>query len=241
MAQYVFDANKYPNGTLLSALDWRNVFASGLDFAVTEIGATGRKYWRWIQSATSINQQSTMAQNETDFELLFLSDFTLAEANVSTHGFRVKVGVPIGGAESTLYPTATASVNSSDTLAFSSYNPFSSFTTIAPTGWVASKAIGCRAQYINSGNTVKFRFWQADIGNLQIDETSIWNVEGAWTSPTAAPPTTPTSLDYSAFSCISVGTAGDPAPYPDPSIIITSPTNLSVSNITETSADIAWT
>lgn len=243
MAQFVFDANKYANGTLLSQLDWVSGFTPAVDYIVTEIGATGRKYWN--VTTTTLIQYATMPDSVTDYELLLLSDFTLAEAGGSMHGFELFFAVAAADSTTTSKPFVRAFVNGSNAIAYFAGSGLVSTlsTDTAPTSWLASRAVACRHQYVTSGSTFRVRFWQAELTGLQAAEPGTWNVVGSMDTPVAAAAPTPRIYSgvVSRFSVISIGTAGDVAPYPNAALTVTTPPTPAASNITATTADIDWT
>lgn len=244
MAQYVFDASKYPNGTLLSSLDWFKGYTNPvMDFEVKEIGATGRKYWENTTTpAPTYNMVSQSAV--TDYEILILLDHTNAEVgSPANHGFLFCYSEPATG-YSSLFHRYTNYINSSNALVTEIGVGISGGTTTtntAPTGLLKTKAMGMRFTYASSGASVKGRVWAADVGTLQTNEPSTWNFEGSIETRTANPATVSNFANAkSRFSVISLGIGvGISAPYPDPSVTLTQKT-VTISNIADTTATASW-
>jgi len=244
MAQYVFDASKYPNGTLLSELDWVNTDNPVLDYTVTEIGATGRKYWK--ETITTLASCMTMPDEYTEYEVLALLDCTRTEqGNPTYHGLPISYGNAVGASSPDTFFRADAYVNSGNSLTFA----FTSFsgtlvTNTAPTGFLTTKAIASRISFNSTTGNHKFRTWAAAVGGLEAAEPGTWNGEYTGGLSIARAPATPRNLGNptytSRFTSISIGTDGDAAPYPDNSVVVTAPT-LTMSNITATTATASWT
>lgn len=248
MAQYVFDASKYPNGTLISELEfWKSLSDPLADYVVTEIGTTGRKYWK--ETDTSASKSMTSETTLSDYEILLLMDYTKAECiGSSYHGFLHCFYTFEGGTNAPIFSRVQATLDDSNTLSYNFAKPFSTnaFTVNdTPTGLLITKAMGFRFQLSNLEN-LKARIWAADVGGLEAAEPVAWGAEVdlGQASPVPSYYNTPTSTGspiQSRFSSISIGTDGDPAPYPNPSVVIAAaPSAPTVMNTSPTTATVDW-
>ena len=240
MAKYVYDAKKYPDGTLLSQLDWVNTDTPVLDFVVTSIGATGRKYW--METTTPTNGAMTTPVTYMQFELLSLVDCTRAEAgNPTNHGFSSSYGDNVGATDPNPIFLAKAYVNSANAMTYQIATFVGTTTSNGdPTGLSVTKAIGVRLSFNATSRVHKLKAWAADIGGLEAAEPVAWNTEIAGGKNIASAIST-SNVTSGRFTSISIGTDGDTAPYPEDGFTLTSPSTPIISGITPTTANVDWT
>lgn len=243
MAQYVYDASKYPNGTLLSQLDWVSTASPVMDYIVTEIGATGRKFWKGTQSTTLASM--TLSDTQSDYEILALLDATrIEQGSPAYHGIYIGFGQSVGSPSADTFFQTYAYVASNNSLSYVFTPGFGTKSSdVAPTGLSTTKAVGCRFRLGGGGASIQCRYWAANVGELEAAEPVTWGSVGDNGSNyvpkvIATPRNITTSI--SAFTSISIGTNGDSAPYPDPSVTLTVP-SPSISNVTATTATANWT
>lgn len=233
MAQYVYDANKYPVGTKLADLGCTPYGAN--EYVVTEIGATGRK--RWVTNGvnwTNFNQAVLQTDN---LNVLLICDFTPAEVSLTT-------------ANLVLYPfsanTSNKGLSSFGVTVASNGTPTkvipnglqisSTQKDTALSGFSAANVTAIRG--FSNGTSFKSKAWQATQGGLQAAEPATWDYEATLTITRSA--SSWITTDAPQFTAICIGTAGDAAPYPNPSQTVTTPSGLTISNITSSSADASW-
>jgi hypothetical protein len=243
MAKIVLHADSYPVGT-----DLRDLFPSSATapILVTEIGATGRYYWRYATGANSLAFPA-IGEEAPQYDLLLLSDMTATEVGASNIQRRMGLRFPgwSGFNINSVYEYGILFTDASTTSII--HNNTDTITTDTnPTPIPDTYAAALRFSF-TGGDTVKMKAWGSVLGGLEAAEPASYVYEA--TTPNAimdrAP--APTFLSASSFdrpvayTTISLGTDGDLAPYPDPTQVVTAPTGLTVSNITATSADVDWT
>ena len=251
MAKYVFDARKYPVGTLLSDLGWF-VSDAGDDFIVVD-PATGDFYWRATTvAAISIMTSPTL---HTAYEILLLrynelDDYRSSGAQlIFHHGFRFHpLQTVIGG-----------TITSADYLhgyyhtgGSESYAEVGGMTITASSTPIMAKTIPMAARFqVHADGTYKYKNWGQAYAfpaeSLEVQEpNSDWTFQGSTgvAAGTAFAIPTPSnfgtdSRDGAMFNVISIGTDGDIAEYPDEALVLTEPT-VSVSDVTGTTATVNW-
>ena len=228
MAQYVYDASLYPDGTTLADLGVPN----GHLFIVYAVGSTGRKYWRMNAFMLSADME-LLPDFYTDFDILLLCNLTPAENGTTFLNTRIKVDGSYVGYH--MYV---------DTAPITYAGNLNTTKNTAPSNLVAGKAMATRFTFDSSQNmTVKV--WTADVDGLEAAEPVTTNIEGTtnvidsqkpllWYED-SSPFRRPTS-----YTTISVGTDGDAAPYPQSGQTVSAPSGLTVSNITDAAADVDW-
>jgi hypothetical protein len=248
MAQYIFDASKYPNGTLISELEWwKSLYNPLADYEVVEIGSTGRKYWQEV--ATTTSKSMTSQTTYTDYEILLLKDFVKSEnVGATYHGYGFTYFTAEGGTNVPIFSKVEAILDNANSLSYTVSKPLSTndYTkNDPPTGLLNTQAMGMRFQLSNLEN-IKVRTWAANVGALETDEPAVWDceVDLGQASPVASYLATPYTAGtgyQSRFSCISVGTDGDTAQYPNPSVVLAAtPSAPTVTNMSATTATVDW-
>lgn len=233
MAQFVYHADLYPVGTTLTDLGGVD---GGGDFIVTEFGSTGRKYWR-MESVSTANRHSTLfgGATFTDIEFLLLSNNAGTEFGNSTgdHCANIYIDWFTFG---WLY--FNSSLQPSPVTAF---NVITQTKNLALSGYSQSLTFAARIALTNSTN-VTAKLWQSAIDAIEANEPASTTYEGTLNTPTAiAAKIGSFGGSPGGYTTISIGTDGDAAPYPQTGQTVTTPSNLSVANVTDVSADVDWT
>lgn len=247
MAKYVFDARKYPTGTLLSELGWWENAAGG-DFICAIKGAD--KYWR--STTVVANTFMTSKNLHTAYDILIgregASDRFDATSgpNLTYHGNRL---FPVitetgGGIPAFKYIDAYTNIGGTYVQTVAGLT-----TTKDDNGYNLNTAETATRLRVNADGTFSHRIWFPPFTGpytLVASEPATWDVEGstglAANTPFAV--VTPAifntaATDAAAFTFITVGTDGDEAPWPDEALVLTPPT-VQVTNVTGTTADVSW-
>jgi len=255
MPQYVFPADAYDNGTLLSSLGWSTI--TNHEYQVVEIGATGRKYWNPISGTEELGdgaedyQQGMIFDSiaaSTDHEILLLGDFASTEVGADRHTFSCQVNdtIPGSGAlgDDNFAPKYTLRARDSGSVDANDFNMASVQLDNVPDMTPIGQAAALRMQLV--GGLVKVWAWASAIGGLEAAEPAGETFRGTISGSIASYPTVssllhPIAADRSVYSVISIGTGGDPAPYALPLQTVITPTALSVTGIDANNATLNWT
>ena len=247
MAQYVFDARKYPVGTLLSDLGWW-INDAGHDFEVVPYWQ-GANYWR--ATNLSVNSLMTSKTLHTEYEVLVVCrDKKSGYRPIPTkHGFKYHPTVTqVGGVIPDMSYLEAYQRGYNYTQQDVSY-----LITITkndePAETSESLPISTRVK-VQADGTFAQKIWFKPYDDwspsVEASEPVDWNVEGTTGLPANTPfaVTTPSTFgaantDAAMFTYISVGTDGDVAPYPDVSLVLTTPT-VQVTDVMGTSATVSW-
>jgi hypothetical protein len=256
MAQYVFDARKYPAGTRLSDLGfWINTQGTGVDYEVFADPAYWGNYWRAVH--TTLDTFMTAKDLYTDYEMLCVHLPQRSETNPwdnganTYHGFVHHYGVTETGGNYTNLAKRIARLDDTGSIENTITQATGSLSLTkddAPTNITTNQGVAYRIRLESNGNIFAKawgRTWTIPAQDIVAEqEPAAWDLEGT-TGLTSTPYaiTTPSnhhSTDGPAvFSFLSIGTDGDTAPNTDESIILTPPT-VQVTNLTGTTATVSW-
>jgi len=249
MAQYVFDARKYPVGTLLSDLGWWENDAGG-DFIVTA-GGIAADYWRSTELVSSSFMTSKAMYTSYEVLLVRTDQATryqyVANQILTKHGFRYYPTITQtgGGIPSSSYLNGYMDGGSyvQGTVGLGTTKDVDPGTTAEAIPMASRIKVQTDGTYAQRTWFVTFAF---PIESAEDQEPTDWNIEGstglAVDTPFAVvtPSTTGAAgTESSAFTYISVGTDGDVAPYPDEDLVLTPPV-VQVNDVTGTSATVSW-
>lgn len=243
MAKHWFDANKYPPGTSLLDLGWVANSPSTMDFVVTEIGSTGKYYWRHTFVAND-NSLIVWPNVYEDFELLLIMDYIQTDI-IPTTGIRI---TPLRNASAANAVTADPMYGFWDSSSYrtrlNQYGTGHGQTEVQASGYTTgmTRASARAIRYVSSvsGNH-KARYWEFTVGDYVATEPTTWDMEVTYPSDVAS---APIIQQYNAadtcVTIIAIGTDGESAPITAPNVVVTAPTAPTVANITDTTADLSW-
>jgi len=248
MAQYVFDARKYPVGTRMSDLGWWSD-SNGSDYEVVQNGSNP-PYWRSL----TVMMGTLMSSNATYSDCEILIGKTSAANNykassgatIAAHGHKIflaQTSTDIGNSLQTNFKSILAEGTTTSNYEMVT-NGVTTTKNVTPSPIFSSLGVGFRLQLNATDASYKLRVWYSN--TLEASESSDWNVEGS----TQVTPGTPYSItgpasfgnaatDASAFNFIAIGTDGDPAPWPDEALVLSTPT-VQATDLTGTTATISW-
>ena len=258
MAKYVFDARKYPVGTLLSDLGFF-VGEAGTDYIVVLTGSNP-KYWRATSQVTDALMSSSTLH--TAYEVLLTlqgpaSYFrSITSQQPTQHGFKLHpLLTEIAPVNQATYPNGYADyvlgyVLSNNDKVCAEIGTMTTTTNAVPS--ISRNGTMAARMRVNSDGTYQYKIWPQtglfpNTLSLEDSESSFgWNLEGL-TGVAAGTPfavATPTNFgtanaDCALFNSISIGTDGDTAEFPDEALVLTEPT-VSVSDVTGTTATVNW-
>jgi len=244
MAQVVYSAANYPLGTSLEDLGFVRLSASTFtaEHVVGEITAGGTKYFEAVEGASGIsatgNQTFTFDPATDEVDILVVCNFTMTDLSHAS-GFKVQFDGASGA-------TAAFTIDGSDVITQTEWVIPGTFSTtgsnaIATDIPTTGKAFAARYHYNSTTQEAKVRYWGAAVDGLEAAEPAIWHLTG--TTSSSLTPRILMSIQSSSgdFSSLSYGTDGDLATFPSLTEVVTTPTNLTVSNVTDTTADVDWT
>lgn len=239
MAQVVYSASNYPLGTSLEDLGFTRLSPGifSAEHAVNEITVGGTKYFESTGGTTG-NQTFTFDPATDEVDILIVCNFTMTDLSHAS-GFKVQ----FDGANGT---ACAFTINGSDVITQTDWVIPGTFSTtgsnaIATDIPTTSKAFAARYHYNSTTQEAKVRYWGAAVDGLEAVEPAIWHLTG--TTSSSLTPRILMSIQSSSgdFSSLSYGTDGDLATFPSLTEVVTTPTNLTVSNVTDTTADVDWT
>jgi hypothetical protein len=248
MAKYAFRAANYPTTTSIVDLGFAAYNVTGLQIpTVQSLG--GVLAFKNNTNAAQKNAGffSTDIPDTADFEILLLSKLPFSAIG----GNRALIGGAGRFTGSSFYGLAynyknDASPAITKIQAVGTGTAFNSVTTNTTITAVNNTALGFAMRISVAGSTIRGRFWTALPENLQSSEPGTWDfvaTDSVLSDPGKVGIFWREDFTTGAlmFTDIGIGTGVDSAPYPDPDQVVTTPTGLTVSNVTTDSADVDWT